>query len=197
MTTYAWPSGGGWLPSMCSITLKPNTREFESQYSGAYQGVDLMGERFVMSLRLPAVARRDAGAREAFFNRLRGVHFVSTWHFARPQPLGTQRGAPTLSADVAQGATSLPMSNLTTSATWLAGDMLGIGGQLFQVAADVTVSGTTATVTVVNRARAALSNGAAVTWDRPTAEWRLTAPVVVSHVPGLVEPVDLDLVQVW
>lgn len=196
MSTYDWPAA--WALTRCSIYLKPNTREFRSPYGGAYQGIDLLGERFVMTGCLPPALRVDSGAREAFFNRLRGVHFIRAWHFGRPYPVGTQRATPRLSAAVAQGASSFPMENLTNGATWLAGDMFGIGGQLFQVAANVTVSGTTATVTTTNRARAALSDEAAVTWDKPTAEWVLTSPVAVLHQGGrVIDETEFELEQVW
>lgn len=198
MTSYAWPSG--WTPQTCTEpVLRPNARVFNSQYSGAFQAVDLLGERFMQRLRLrPAIGAVEAGERAAYFNRLRGAHFVTAHAFTRPQPTGTQRGAPTLSANVAQGATSFPMAGLTNGATWLAGDMFGVGGQLFQVAVSITVSGTTATVTTVNRARAALTSSAAVTWDKPTASWHVANLVEVMREPGLIsQAVDLDLIQSW
>ena len=77
--------------------------------------------------------------------------------------------------------------------------MLSAGGQLFQVASDVTLSDIgAATVPVVNRVRAAISSGGAVLWNRPTAEFILPAmqagPV---YRPGAIESAALDLVEVW
>jgi hypothetical protein len=195
MSTFTWPSA--WTVDAVAFYLLPNVRAFISQYSGAFQAVDLLGERFMMSGRLSMARLSDGGAREAFFNRLLGANLIAAWHLARPQPIGTQRGTPTLSADIAQGATSLPMQGLTNGATWLAGDMLGVGGQLFQIAADVTVSGTTATITIANRARAALSSGASVTWDKPTANWRLITPPQPSYRSVFAEAIDFELMQVW
>jgi hypothetical protein len=161
--------------------------------------MDMLGERFIQSVRLGVMRGAVAsGARQAFFNRLRGANFVTVHALARPQPMGTQRATPTLSANVAQGASSLPLASVTNGATLLAGDMLGVSGQLFQVAADVTFSGTTGTVSTTNRARAALSSGASVTWDKPTADWRVANLVEVLLGPGMIaEPVELQLIQVW
>lgn len=201
MTTYAWPTSSGFKVESCSIYLKPNTREFTSQYSGGLQAVDLLGERLCMSLRLPACPASDGALRSAFFNRLRGVHWVSAYHFAQPQPNGTQRGAPVLSASVAQGASALPMSNGSNGFTYLPGDMLGVGGQLFQVADPATFNGSgLATVTVANRVRAVngISVGAAVTWDRPTTTWRLGSSVAVGYAAYKVsQALDLDLIETW
>jgi hypothetical protein len=85
------------------------------------------------------------------------------------------------------------------TATLEPGDMLGAGGQLFQVAARSVADGTgRMAVEVVNRVRAPLSPGQAVTWYRPTCEMVLPAmqagPV---RRPGVIESTALDLVEVW
>lgn len=98
---FNWPAA--WPLRNCSVVLSPNVQVAESPYTKSFQGVDLLGERFVMRGQLDVVPWADGGEREAFFNRLRGVHWISAWHFRRPAPLGTQRGTPTLSAAVAQG----------------------------------------------------------------------------------------------
>lgn len=80
-----------------------------------------------------------------------------------------------------------------------AGDFIGAGGQLFQVAADTTLSDAgTGSVPIVNRVRSTIAAGSAVTWYRPTCEMVLPAmqagPV---HRPGVIESTALDLVEVW
>lgn len=200
MTTFAWPTSNAFRVENVSVYLRPNTREFVSQYTGGFQGFDLLGERWVMTGRLPIASSDDGALREAYFNRLRGVHFVSAHHFRRPVPRGTQRGVPVLSNNVAQGASALPISGGTPGATFEAGDMLGVGGELFQVAEAVAFNGSgLATIQTVNRVRplAGLAAGTAVVWDRPTAVWRLTSPVAVLHQPGAwCEALDLQFVQV-
>lgn len=80
-----------------------------------------------------------------------------------------------------------------------ADDMLGAGGQLFQVQSDTLLNDAGAgSVPVVNRVRATISIGTAVVWSQPTAEFIMPAmqsgPV---YRPGAIESAALDLVEVW
>lgn len=195
MTTFAWPEA--LYPSMCELQLAPNIRSFESPFSRAYQAVDLLGERWTMSVTIPARKTARAGAMEAFLHRLRGIHLVAAWHFARPVPAGTLRGTPTLPAGAAQGAKQLVIA-APVGTTLKAGDMVGAAGQLFMAAADATAdSGGALTVPICNRARVALPAGTAVAWNRPTTTWRLASPASVRHVPGAASAVDVDLIETW
>jgi len=109
------------------------------------------------------------------------------------------RGSPTLSAGVSRGGTSLPITGGTASSTLKAGDMLAVGGQLFMVAENVNLNGSGAgTVPVVHRVRATINSGAAVTWDKPTAEFVMPAWMAsfVHNVDAL-ENVSLDFEEVW
>ena len=80
-----------------------------------------------------------------------------------------------------------------------AGDFIGCGGQLFQVAEDKLLSDMGAgVVNLVNRVRGTIASGSAVTWYRPTCEMVLPAmqagPV---YRPGAIDSTALDLVEVW
>lgn len=110
MSTYTWPVAI--QPQRCTLLLEPNIREWISPYSGSYDAVDLMGERWRLVLELPPRFRSQGGALEALFNKLRGVHKLSLPYFARARPAGTLRGAPLLNADVAQGATTLVLKSV-------------------------------------------------------------------------------------
>lgn len=200
VTAYAWPAA--WALQEASLVIVPNVRDYRSQYGGQEDSVDLLGEYFVMKGLLPPALSLDAGAREAFFNRLRGTHVVTAWWFKRPVPVGTQRGTPTLSATVLQGSQVLPLANLTSGATYKAGDMLGVGGQLFQVADDVLVSGTTANVNTVNRAREDIASASVVTWDKPTASFKVKNIVEVVHDRGnadlhMIRATQVEMHQWW
>lgn len=166
----------------------------ESPYGGDEQVVDKLNDRWSCSLTLPVRKHADAAAIEAFLASFRGqVNWISLWHFVRPAPRGTMRGTPTLSGAVAQGASSLPITT-TAGATVLTGDMLGVGGLLFMASADATADGLGAiTVPLVNRVRTALSSGAAVTWDKPTAPFRLLSHSGVNYIPGIADEVTLEL----
>jgi hypothetical protein len=174
--------------------------QFKSPFNGTLQSVEFVAERWTLSVTLPPRMRDDSGAVEAFFMRLRGgVNRVKAWHFSRPAPKGTMRGSPTLSAGVSRGGTSLPITGGTASSTLKAGDMLAVGGQLFMVAENVSLNGSGAgTVPVVHRVRATINSGAAVTWDKPTAEFVMPAWMAsfVHNVDAL-ENVSLDFEEVW
>jgi hypothetical protein len=78
--------------------------------------------------------------------------------------------------------------------TLLAGDMLGAGGQLLMVQTDCTVNGSgQIVVPLVNRLRAAISAGGTVTWNAPTAPFRLLSHSGVGYSGALAEEVTLTL----
>lgn len=80
-----------------------------------------------------------------------------------------------------------------------AGDMLGVGGQLFRVKSDVSPDSAGAlSVPVTTPVRAAISSGAAVTLVRPTATFM--APNFfnpTTYSPGTLQSAALELVEVW
>lgn len=165
-TPLSWPD---WLdPGTAEIGLKRQVVQHRSGLTGVFQAVETGAEYWVMNLSIPARLRRVSGRDEAFFNRLvGGAQPVALWHFGRPEPLGTMRGSPILNATMAQFSRTML---ITATGTLVAGDMIGVGGQLFQVA-DASQGGGLLTVTTVNRSRAQLAAGAAVTWYRPTASF--------------------------
>ena len=70
--------------------------------------------------------------------------------------------------------------------------MLGVGGLLFMVQSDVALDGSGAgAVPITNRLRVAQSSGAAVTWDRPTALFRLMWRQDVACDP-LAQPIEAN-----
>lgn len=186
MSTYTWPAH--WQPRRFRMQVMPNERAFTGYYSGQSQALDLLGEFWTCQMELPPSRSEDKGAdMEAFFERLHGrVNLVSLWNLARPAPRGTMRGTPTLNGAHAQGAAALAITGGTVGGTLLAGDMLGVGGLLFMVQSDVALDGSGAgAVPITNRLRVAQSSGAAVTWDRPTALFRLMSSSGVPYMPGM------------
>lgn len=107
MTTLTRPT---WFkPRDCVIALRKSSLQFVSPFNGSMQSVEQLAERWVFNLTIPGAA--DGGARSAFFNQWAGgVNRVPLFHFARPQPMGTLRGTPTLAADTARGDTTLSLS---------------------------------------------------------------------------------------
>lgn len=181
-------------PRTCALVLATNQRVSASPFGGTEQAVDLLNDRWYLSCVLPAGRQRDGAWRDAFIAGMRGqVNWVPLWHFARPQPRGTARGTMMVDGSVAQGASAIPVDGISPSTgTLLAGDMLGVGGRLFMVADDVTASGGGATVQVVNRVRTALTDNALVTWDKPTALFRLLSAGEVQYEPGAIGTTQFD-----
>ena len=192
MTTVALPSA--FRPESCKMTLATNQRVSADNFNTSEQPVDLLGDRWLMSVDLPQHERNDGPWREAFINSFRGqFNTVNLYHFEKPRPRGTVRGTLTLSASVAQGAASIAVAGCVPSTgTLLAGDMLGVGGLLVEVTSDCTAVAGVITVPINNRIRKALSSGAAVTWDKPTAAFRLLANTGVSYSQGVTSATTFD-----
>lgn len=181
-------------PRSCNFFLQTTQRVSAAPFSGSEQAVDLLNDRWRVTCELPGMTQAAAAGVEAFIAAMRGqVNTCALWHFTRPAPRGTARGTMTLNASAAQGASSIVVAGVSPSTgTLLAGDMLGAGGQLLMVATDCVAVAGIATVPIVNRLRAALSGGASVTWDRPTAPFRILSTEGVSFVPRRAMPVSFD-----
>lgn len=121
---------------------------------------------------------------------MRGVVFLSALSSA---------GTATMTADNLQLQFGANLSTWSGKATVLAGDLIGAGGQLFEVAADKTLNDAGAGfIALNNRVRAPISIGTAVLWDKPTAQFIVAAASApISHTPGWQEPIVLDLQEVW
>lgn len=194
MSSITWPAA---LQARAfSLTLMPVQRTHASPFGGSEQVVDLLNDRWMASLELPARRRAHGGLVDGFIAGMRGMtNTVNLWHMARPVPRGSMRGTPTLSAGVSQGAASLAITT-TAGATLKAGDLLGVSSLLLMVSTDCTADGAGAiTVPLANRVRKALSSGAAVTWSRPTAPFRLASRAGVGYTPGVAGAVSLEFVE--
>lgn len=197
MSLITYPVAGdprAFLPSAFALAMQPNQRAFASPFGGSEQVVDLLNDRWACTLDLPPSEHSRSAKREAFLSALRGqANHTELYHFGRPQPLGTLSGSPTAQA-AAQGAASLVL-NATTGHTLKAGDMIGVGGLLLRVASDcVSVAGAM-TVPLTNRLRRAVAASAPVTWDKPTAPFRLASSPRLRYVAGYAEGFTLDFVE--
>ncbi|WP_295986474.1 hypothetical protein [uncultured Variovorax sp.] len=170
-------------------------RVFSSPDSGSEQVIDRLNDRWLVSLTLPNRLHADAAVIEAFIGALRGMtNTVLLFHYVRKVPRGSMRGAPTAQA-AAAGAQALAI-NTTAGATLRAGDMIGVSGLLLMAAADATANGSgVMVVPLVNCLRLAIGGGAPVTWDRPTAPFRLVSPTAVQYIPGYSPEASFDFVE--
>lgn len=95
MINYAWP--WPWATDGFEMRVQPNERVFRSVFNpAAAQVVDVGGDYWVATLRVPSNDRVHGAAIEALLNRLRGSqNFLSLYHLKRPLPRGTMRGGAT------------------------------------------------------------------------------------------------------
>lgn len=195
MSTIALPPG--FCPNAFSLMLNTVQRASSSPFGGSEQVVDLLNDRWAVSMSAPARRSGDAAMVEAFIASLRGMtNTVNLYHFARPVPRGTMRGTPTCYA-MLQGADAISIGGAAVGSTLLAGDMIGVGGMLLQLAAGGVANGggEFGLLPLVNRVRKFVPDNAAVTWDRPTAPFRLASSAAVQYVPGYSPEVSFEFLE--
>lgn len=184
-------------PAQFSLQQVAQQRANSSNFDNSEQVIDLMGDRWRLSVTLPNRSHEEAAQIEAYVASMRGkVNTSPFWHLQRPEPRGTMRGAPVLALPLFRRDPNLIVTT-EPGATLLAGDMVGCAGLLFQVAADCVADGAGQLyVPVVNRSRKAAPAGTAVVWFRPTAEFRfLAVPAPVQYIPGYTPEITFDYVE--
>lgn len=104
-----------------------------------------------------------------------------------------------IDVDSAQFEEGLTATSFSAGPGVKAGDMLGVGSQLFQVWEDAeTGAGAVLTVKTVNRTRTSLASGAAVVWDRPTATFAMQDQLsAFSFGPRAMGPSSFRLVETY
>ncbi len=202
MTTYTWPTARKHMPREAVLRIITNGRHNSSSESGVSQTVTRPGSRWGWGVTMGTMSVPERDDFEGWLSGLSGMqHRISTHDWKRPTPRGTiNTSGVTLSSSAAAFATSLVLTGCGTSKTLLRGDWLAAGGQLFRAAADATANGSgVMTVEVRHAVRAAISSGAAVTLNRPTALYILTEPTLeLPRTPGPIQPAfGLDLIEVF
>lgn len=198
MSTVDWPEA--LIPQTCSLRLRKSGNLFTSPFNGNSQATDFMSERWMLSVQLAELSRRNSHGLESFLNLLAGgVNRVRGWHFGqRGVPRGTLRGSPTLASAAVQGAQTIVLAGVPNGATLLADDLLQVSGQLVQCAANAVAAGGQITVQLSNHLRATVGSGAAVQWSRPTADFVMPAMEAGAlYSPGRIAGAALDLVERW
>ena len=182
-------------PRSCVFEAEVNQRVNASPFGGSEQVVDLLNDRWSATVSIPPRTKAEGAAVEAFIGAMRGsANIVYLYHLVRPAPRGTMRGSPLCQAASA-GADTIVISGLLGD-TLVAGDMLGVSGMLLQVAENAVANGSGfITTKLANRLRYSITSGAAVTWDRPLAPFRLRARPAVQYMPGYVEGVTFEFAE--
>jgi hypothetical protein len=193
MAELTWPSVA--VPS--KFTLSRYTKVFRSisAFGKSGQNIDMLNDRWQISCEIGIRSKDDSAELEAFVNSLRsGVGIVRCHHFKRPVIRGVLTNPTT--AAIAKGAQALTI-NCTAGNYLKAGDMLGVGDLLFQVALDCSTTTSTLSVPVTMRSRKAIASGLSVVVSEPTAKFRLRSEASTSFGPGgVIMGTTLEFVEV-
>lgn len=141
--------------------------------SGKNSTFEMPGASWVMTLTFRESSEWEGRPQiEALITSLRGgANRLLAPHFGRPAPRGSLQGTPRLASTVSPGAGELLLKDC--NGTLLAGDFIGLGGQLLMVGEDAVPVDGKMTVSVHPAVRQAQSINALVQWNRPEILWLL------------------------
>jgi hypothetical protein len=168
------------------------------------QSLDVASPLWEVAMTGVAESRDTARQIETFIELLHGfTNQLALWNVEHPAPSGTMRGTMTFNASAAQGATSISVIAGSGQAgrTLLAGDLIGFGTgltqQVVRIAANATADGSgIIALTIGTPLRTAFAAGAAVTWDKPAALFRLKSlDAGLMYKPDGADAWTLDLIE--
>lgn len=175
MATTDWPATAAFEPRRLQLGLSAPKSGWRAFFTGQAQSISHLADRLRLSVTLRPCNPADAALREAFFM---GVVSRGDWLrlglLHRPVPRGTLRGTPTAAATAAAGARTLQVQGVSGD-TLLGGDALGNGSQLLitDYAGAVANGSGVLTVPLSLPLQAAITSGAALTWQAPTTTWQI------------------------
>lgn len=201
MATVDWPTDRAFTPQRMTFGASTPKAAWSAPFTGQTQSISHLADRLMCKVLLPPCNATNAGRREAF---LMGLASTGDWvrmgHRQRPVPLGTLRGSPTAQASASAGARTLSVQT-SAGATMLAGDIVGVNGQLLITAyAGATANGSgVMLLPLVLPLRAAVSSSAPLTWSSPNATWQLATDAVELEymAPRLQDSVEIVLREVY
>lgn len=119
--------------------------DLESRGPFGGQALENGAPQWAVSINFAKMKQSESGPLKALLMKLRGrTDQLEVWDVARPQPLGTLRGALTLNAPVAQGATSMQMVSASSNLISNSDLKTGAPYQLFDVVDEAIDNGTLA-----------------------------------------------------
>lgn len=162
MATITLPNTRTYTPATADWGLETATFNSTSATDLSVQTVDMLASRWRCAMTFTPHTNAERAAVEAFFVQLRGQgNRLSMGHPLRRVPRGTLRGAPTLASAASALASTIAISG---SGSLMAGDMLGVGGELVMVTAD---NPPLSAVPIAPFLRTAKLAGTSVVWDWP------------------------------
>lgn len=202
MTIVTWSTDRIYEPREFEMTQEQGMYESLSPYNKYRQSSYIPGTAsWSVNMTFPGAGPGLFAHRarlEAYCNRFRDRQDqVRIWHFKRPVPYGTMRGSPAVDGVHAQFAKTLNIRGAAAGVTLIAGDLLGVNGLLVEVAADcVTDAFGAVAVSLTADMRTALTDGMAITWDKPTALFIRVSPRVAPRFsPGEVSGFSIDFAE--
>lgn len=187
-------------PQAFEFGLRFNTLVHTSPLSGYVQTVGLTGARWTAQITFSGQSPANAATIEAFIVSLKGQqNRLNLYNLARPSVNGTGNGTP-LVAGADQTGSSITTDGWANSETVLkAGDMIGIGGELKMVTADVTSNASgEATINFEPAIRTSPADNSAVDITAPTALFMLSENEIRSRrTQALYEPLTIELIEVF
>jgi len=195
MSTIALPPK--FCPNSFILRLQTNQRVVSSPGGGSEQVIDMLNDRWVISLTLPNRKFYDAALIESFIASMRGMtNTVRLHHFVRPQPRGTMRGTLKIFLATGPGADSIYVEGGQPFASVGGGDLFEVNGMLLQAAEDrIADANGRIGIPIASRLRRATVVGQAVVWDKPGALFRMTSASAVQYIPGYSPEVPFDFVE--
>jgi hypothetical protein len=189
-------------PNSFRFELHSPTLAWTSPLSRSVQTVGMPGARWACSVAWPGMLRAHSAAMEALLVQLRGrANRLVLWNIARPTLRGVGGGSPVVNGGSQTGnAISITGLPINTTGWAVAGDMLGIGGELKMVTASVNSNGSgVATVTFEPPLRASPANSSAITVSMPTAKFITTTDVVgwTTKPARIVDEHKLELIEAF
>jgi hypothetical protein len=156
--------------------------DMESASAFGSQVLEVGAPRWQMTITPPPYMDAEAGVLQSLLMQLKGkTNLLACHNLRRPVPLGTMRGTMTVDENALSGATTIKIDGGSGEAgkTLLAGDYLGLGTngstQVIFITANATadVNGVI-TITFEHPLRYSFAAGAAVTWNKPKALFRMS-----------------------
>lgn len=175
MAITTWPTGPTWQPREMRFGASTPKSGFAAFFSGNNQTISHLSDRLRCTLMLPPCGAADGEQREAWLLGLASSgDWVTLGHLQRAaEPRGTLRGLPTVSANTAAGARTLPITT-TAEASLTAGDMLQVGSQLIMARTTTVANGSGAMSLPLSLPLVAdVASGAAVVWQSPVGRFQL------------------------
>lgn len=176
--------------------------EFRSMFGA--QAVEGSGPLWVVEIEPPETSIAEGGGWQSVMMQLRGrTNQLALWNMGRSQPVGTMRGAMSLSA-TAQGATALTITaSGQAGLTLRAGDYVGVGSGFTQqvvMILDDSVANASGVISVATEPplRNSFAAGSTVTWDQPRALFRRSESASSwDYASGQVSGMAMSLIEDW